>query len=57
MMNGIHPAISVTLTVIVIALTVLLFATGHWIWGIILALISLDFAADAVLSFGKPKKA
>ena len=38
---------------IMIALTVLLFGKGHPVWGVIFGLISVDFLADAVLSFKK----
>lgn len=53
--NGINPVIAVVLTLCVCALSVLLFTTGHPVWGTIFALITLDFAADAVLSF-QPRK-
>ena len=51
--NGISPVIAVVLTVIVAALTVLLFGTGHPVWGVIVGLICIDFLADAILSFRK----
>ena len=51
--NGIHPAAAVLLTLLVIALTVFLFIRGRIFWGVVLGLISLDFCADAVLSFRK----
>ena len=51
--NGIHPALAVVLTALAIGGTVLLFCTGHPVWGVIVGLISLDFLADAVLSFRK----
>ena len=35
------------------ALTVVLYANGHPVWGTIFALITVDFLADAVLSFKK----
>ena len=49
--NGISPVIAILLTVIVAALTVCLFVPGRPVWGVICALICLDFLADAVLSF------
>ncbi len=51
--NGIHPVVATVLTAIMIALTVLLFGKGHPVWGVIFGLISVDFLADAVLSFKK----
>ncbi len=49
-LNGIHPAISIPLTLIVAALCALFFVRGHIFWGIVFALITVDFGADAVLS-------
>ena len=49
--NGISPVIAVILTVLVAALTVVLFATGHPVWGVIVGLICIDFFADMILSF------
>ena len=49
-MNGINPVLAIVLTAIVTALTVLLFANHHPVWGVIFALITVDFCADAVLS-------
>ena len=49
-LNGIHPAISIALTLIVAALSALFFVRGHIFWGIVFALITIDFGADAVLS-------
>ena len=51
--NGIPPVVSTLITLVMIALTVLLFCTGHPVWGVIFALVSVDFLADAVLSFKK----
>ncbi len=51
--NGIPPAAAIVLTAIMIGLTVLLFSTGHPVWGVIFGLISVDFLADVVLSFRK----
>ena len=53
--NGIHPAVAVLLTLAVGVLTVLLFKNGRNFWGVVLALITADFTADAVLSFRKEK--
>jgi len=52
-MNGINPIVAILLTLVVMALTVLFFCTGHIFWGVVFALISLDFLADAVLSLKK----
>ncbi|MBR1781697.1 MAG: hypothetical protein IJ751_09890 [Oscillospiraceae bacterium] len=49
--NGINPVLAIVLTLIVAALTVLLFVGHHYIWGVIFALICIDFFADVVLSF------
>ena len=49
--NGIHPIIAIVLTLAVAALCVLSFCTHHIFWGIVFALIAVDFGADAVLSF------
>ena len=51
--NGINPILAVILTALVAALTVVFFATSHVFWGVVFALITVDFAADAVLSFRK----
>ena len=51
--NGINPIVAILLTLAVCALAVLFFCTAHIFWGIVFALITLDFAADAVLSFQK----
>ncbi len=48
--NGIHPIIAIILTLAVAALCALFFARGHIFWGIVFALITVDFGADAVLS-------
>ena len=52
--NGISPIVALILTALVCVLTVVLFTHGHPVWGVIFALITLDFAADLLLSF-KPK--
>ena len=50
-MNGINPIIALILTCLVGYLTFVLFTGGHVVWGIIFAIICLDFFADLVLSF------
>ena len=52
--NGISPIVALILTALVAVLTVVLFTGGHVFWGVVFALITLDFAADLLLSF-KPK--
>ena len=51
--NGILPAVAIALTVIMLGFTVLMFAKSHIFWGIVFGLITVDFLADAVLSFKK----
>ena len=51
--NGISPVICIILTLIVAALTVWMFATHHIFWGVVFALICVDFFADVILSFKK----
>ena len=51
--NGIPPIVAVLLTALVGAGAVLCFTGGHVFWGIVLALITVDFLADAILSFRK----
>ena len=51
--NGILPAVAIALTVVMVGLTVLMFAKAHIFWGIVFGLIAIDFLADAVLSFKK----
>ena len=51
--NGIHPAAAVLLTLAAAVLTVILFKNGRSFWGVVLALITVDFCADALLSFRK----
>ena len=51
--NGINPVLAIILTLIVAALTVLLFVNHHFVWGVIFAIICIDFFADVVLSFKK----
>ncbi|MBR1841951.1 MAG: hypothetical protein IJ788_01600 [Oscillospiraceae bacterium] len=53
--NGINPIIAILLTLCVCVLCVVFFITRHPVWGTIFALITLDFAADVVLSL-TPRK-
>ena len=48
--NGINPFVAILLTVLVAALCVVFFTGGHVFWGIVFAIITLDFAADLILS-------
>ena len=48
--NGINPIVAILLTVLVCVLTFVFFSGGHMFWGIVFAIITLDFAADAVLA-------
>ena len=52
--NGIHPIVALILTALVCVLTVVFFTGGHAFWGVVFAIITVDFAADLLLSF-KPK--
>ena len=52
--NGISPIVALILTALVCVLTVVFFTGGHVFWGIVFAIITVDFAADLLLSF-KPK--
>ncbi len=52
-LNGLNPIVAILLTVLVAALTVVFFITGHIFWGVVFALITLDFFADVILSFKK----
>ena len=51
--NRINPIVAIILTLVVIALAVVFFATKHIFWGVVFALITLDFFADVVLAFKK----
>ena len=51
--NGISPVVAIVLTLIVAALTVWMFSTSHVFWGIVFAVICVDFLADVILSFKK----
>ena len=48
--NGIHPIVALILTALVCVLAVLFFTGGHIFWGVVFALITLDFLADLILS-------
>ena len=52
--NGIPPFVAILLTLAMIGLAVWMFVIPIIPLGIIFALIAIDFAADAVLSFKKP---
>ena len=54
--NGISPIVALIVTLLVGFFCVKVFVGGHIFWGVVLAIITLDFAADLVLSFKKPKK-
>jgi len=49
--NGINPIVALILTALVCVLTVIFFTRGHVFWGIVFAIITIDFCADLVLSF------
>jgi len=51
--NGISPVVAIILTLLVAALTVWMFVTHHIFWGVVFALICVDFLADVILSFKK----
>ena len=51
--NGINPLAALILTALVCVLTVVFFTGGHIFWGVVFALITLDFFADVVLAFKK----
>jgi len=50
-LNGINPIVAILLTVLVGVLTYFFFTGGHPFWGLVFAIITVDFAADAVLAF------
>ncbi len=52
-MNGISPVLAFILTAVVAALTVLLFTSGHPVWGVLVGIVCIDFFADLVLSLKK----
>ncbi|MBR1565662.1 MAG: hypothetical protein IJ649_02760 [Oscillospiraceae bacterium] len=49
-LNGINPITAILLTVLAAVLTVVFFTGGHIFWGIVFALIAVDFFADVILS-------
>ena len=49
--NGINPIVALILTALVCVLTVVFFTHGRVFWGVVFALITIDFAADLILSF------
>ena len=51
--NGISPILALILTVLVAVLTVVFFKNHHPFWGVIFAIICVDFCADLVLSLKK----
>jgi hypothetical protein len=51
--NGISPVIALILTVLVAVLTVIFFRGGHVFWGIVFAVICVDFCADLLLALKK----
>ena len=52
-LNGLNPIVAILLTVLVAVLCVVFFTGGHIFWGVVFALITLDFFADVLLSFKK----
>ena len=52
-LNGINPIVAILLMVLVAVLCVVFFVTHHVFWGVVFALITLDFFADVVLAFKK----
>ena len=51
--NGISPILALVLTVLMAILTVVFFKTEHVFWGIVVAVICVDFCADLVLALKK----
>ncbi len=51
--NGISPVIALILTVLAAVLTVIFFRGGHVFWGIVFAVICVDFCADLLLALKK----
>lgn len=51
--NGISPVVAILVTLIVAALTIWFFAKSHIFWGIVFAIVCVDFLADVILSFKK----
>lgn len=52
-LNGLNPIAAILLTVLAAVLCVVFFATHHVFWGVVFALITLDFFADVLLSLKK----
>ena len=53
--NGLNPIVALILTILVAVLSVVFFTSGHAFWGVVFALITVDFAADVVLAFQTSK--
>ena len=51
--NGISPILAFVLTILVAFLTIHFFTKGQIFWGIIFAVICVDFCADFLLSLKK----
>ena len=51
--NGISPVTALILTVLVAVLTVIFFREEHYFWGIVFAVICVDFFADLLLAIKK----
>ena len=51
--NRISPVIALILTALVAVLTVVFFKNHHPFWGVVFAIICVDFCADLVLSLKK----
>ena len=51
--NGVSPILALVLTVLMTILTVVFFKTEHVFWGIVFAVICVDFCADLVLALKK----
>ena len=51
--NGISPILALVLTILVAFLTIRFFAKEHVFWGIVFAVICVDFCADLVLALKK----
>ena len=51
--NGISPVTALILTVLVAVLTVIFFREEHYLWGIVFAVICVDFCADFLLAIKK----
>lgn len=51
--NGISPILALVLTILVAVLTVVFFKNQHPFWGVVFAVICVDFCADLVLALKK----